>query len=88
MNNDFKKLDAFMGKHAPQAALTSRPLKQQYPWMGQSLLAMGLACLIIFGIFMKGNNENESALVLYQTLSLDLTESEMPELEEVTSFLE
>jgi hypothetical protein len=56
--------------------------------MGQSLLAMGLASLITWGIFMKGNNHNESALVLYQTLSLDLTVSEMPELEEVTSFLE
>lgn len=80
MKNEFEKLDQFMHRNRPD--ITSIPLKanpahKRPAWLGYAI-ACGLSTIIALGVISNHHDKAESAILLSEVLSWDVTSDEFP----------
>lgn len=79
MKNEFEKLDQFMRENRPAISripLNKYPLIQQPKWVGVAV-AFGLSAIIATGVIRHHRIEAESAVLLSEILSWDVTADDL-----------
>jgi hypothetical protein len=80
MKNEFEKLDTFMRQNRPdiiQIPQRRSPGSNDHPWL-RYVLACGIAVIISIGVIKHHHDEAQSALLLAEVLSWDVTSDEFP----------
>lgn len=80
MKNEFEKLDKFMAENRPRVSptpLSKLPVSRSSSWTGVAV-ALGLSGIIAFGVIRHHQAEAESAALLSEVLSWDVTADEFP----------
>lgn len=80
MKNEFDKLDKFMAEHRPaisQIPFSKFPDIRPSSWLGVAV-AFGLSGIIAIGVIRHHHAEAESAVLLSEVLSWDVTAEEFP----------